>query len=73
MLKRPDRVNALLRREQGRTAVSDAERFAQGLAIFAALWREAESLGKLTHERWQDDIEPDLAIARAIDGRAESG
>lgn len=73
MLKRPDRVDALLRHEQRRTTVSDAERFAQGLEVFAALWREAESLGKMTYDGWEDDIAPDLAIARAIDGRAESG
>ena len=37
------------------------------LAIFAGLWREAEALGAHIDD-WRSDIEPDLAVARAVNG-----
>ena len=38
------------------------------LQRFAALWAEARELGVDTREDWLVDLEPDLAIARALNG-----
>ncbi|MGD2153342.1 MAG: hypothetical protein PVG79_08730 [Gemmatimonadales bacterium] len=38
------------------------------LQRFAALWAEARSLGFDARDDWLADLEPDLAVARAING-----
>lgn len=38
------------------------------LQRFAALWAEARALGVDTSEDWLSDLEPDLAVARALNG-----
>ena len=38
------------------------------LAIFAALWCEAVALNPDFPGDWRADLEPDLAVARAING-----
>lgn len=38
------------------------------LQRFAALWSEARALGIDTREDWLADLEPDLAVARALNG-----
>jgi hypothetical protein len=44
-----------------------AERsYAEALAVFAALWREAVALDPGFPGPWRDDLEADLAIARAL-------
>lgn len=40
----------------------------EALARFAALWAEARELGALGREGWERDLEPDLAIARTLNG-----
>jgi hypothetical protein len=40
--------------------------FDRALAIFTALWVEARQLHPDFPGPWQEDIEPDLAIARAL-------
>ncbi|MGQ0814779.1 MAG: hypothetical protein ACT4O1_09980 [Gemmatimonadota bacterium] len=42
--------------------------YADALAIFTALWREAVTLNPDFPGDWQDDLEPDLAVARAVNG-----
>jgi hypothetical protein len=38
------------------------------LQRFAALWAEAQALGFDGREDWLSDLEPDLAVARALNG-----
>lgn len=42
--------------------------YSEALGIFAALWEEARALNPDFPGDWQDDIAPDLAIARALNG-----
>ncbi|MGH7630323.1 MAG: hypothetical protein ACREOF_13270 [Gemmatimonadales bacterium] len=42
--------------------------YEQALAIFTALWVEARALNPDWPNDWEHDIEPDLAIARAVNG-----
>jgi hypothetical protein len=38
------------------------------LALFTALWCEARELNPAFPGEWREDIAPDLAIARAVNG-----
>ena len=42
--------------------------YAQALERFEALWAEALALGVLGQVDWETDLEPDLAVARAVNG-----
>lgn len=42
--------------------------YAEALEVFAALWREAVALRPDFPGDWRDDLAPDLAIARAVNG-----
>ncbi|MGQ0560632.1 MAG: hypothetical protein ACT443_02010 [Gemmatimonadota bacterium] len=42
--------------------------YVDALEIFAALWREAVALNPEFPGDWQADLEPDLAVARAVNG-----
>ena len=42
--------------------------YQEALAIFESLWEEARALNPDFPGDWSDDIGPDLAIARAING-----
>lgn len=42
--------------------------YTEALAIFEALWVEARSLNPDFPDDWREDIAPDLAIARALNG-----
>ena len=42
--------------------------YPQALARFAALWAEARELGASGRDDWETDLEPDLAVARAVNG-----
>ncbi len=42
--------------------------YPQALARFAALWTEARELGASGRDDWETDLEPDLAVARAVNG-----
>jgi len=42
--------------------------YAGALARYAALWAYARELSPDVGTDWQDDLEPDLAIARAVNG-----
>lgn len=45
-----------------------ARTYAEALAIFAALWQEAVALNSEFPGYWRDDLAPDLAVARAVNG-----
>jgi hypothetical protein len=42
--------------------------YARALEIFTALWIEAQQLNPDIGADWHDDLEPALAIARALNG-----
>ena len=42
--------------------------YSEALAIFEALWEEARSLNPDFPGDWRDDIDSDIAIARALNG-----
>lgn len=42
--------------------------FGDALAVFAALWAEARALRPDLGADWREDMEPDLAVARAVNG-----
>lgn len=42
--------------------------FEDALARFAALWAEARALNPDWGGDWERDLEPDLAVARAVNG-----
>ncbi|MGD2070812.1 MAG: hypothetical protein PVI57_19225 [Gemmatimonadota bacterium] len=42
--------------------------FSDALAVYAALWAEARALRDDLGIDWKHDLEPDLAIARAVNG-----
>jgi len=54
-------------RRHARERLADRS-YAQALEIFAALWREAAALRSDFSGDWRDDLAPDLAIARAVNG-----
>jgi hypothetical protein len=47
--------------------------FPQALASFAALWAEACALHPDMGADWLEDLEPDLAVARAVNGLPPNG
>lgn len=44
--------------------------YAEALAIFTGLWIEAVSLRERFGSDWETDLEPDIAIARALNASA---
>lgn len=42
--------------------------YGEALARFEALWREASALSPEFPGDWRDDLAPDLAMARALNG-----
>jgi hypothetical protein len=68
MIRRTQELDAIERRYL-REQVAELT-YGEALAVFAALWREAQALNPdYPYDcDWRVDIEPDLAIARAING-----
>ena len=42
--------------------------YQEALALFAALWAEARALNPSLGDDWAEDLAPDLAVARAVNG-----
>ena len=42
--------------------------YEEALAIFEALWIEARQLNPDSGEDWREDLEADIALARALNG-----
>lgn len=42
--------------------------FGEALALFEGLWAEARALNPDFPTDWRDDLEPDLQVARAVNG-----
>jgi hypothetical protein len=42
--------------------------YGEALARFAALWAEARLLNPELGQNWLEDLEPDFAVARAVNG-----
>ena len=56
-----------LEREYGREAFRGLT-YERALELFAALWLEARALNPEIGSDWEEDLEPDLAVARAVNG-----
>jgi len=56
-----------LEANQQRNAFRDLS-YEEALQRFASLWAEARSLQPDLGRDWEDDLAPDLAIARAVNG-----
>lgn len=66
MIRRPKRLEELERRYQ-RDAFQDVT-YEEALRIFTALWMEARELNPDFGLDWREDLEADLAVARAVNG-----
>lgn len=66
MIRDPDKV-AELEREFRRQQLA-AMSYADALNVFVGLWQEATALNRDFPGDWQQDLEPDLAVARAVNG-----
>jgi hypothetical protein len=66
MIKLPHLLQELSRRYE-RERLADLT-YDAALQSFAALWAEARELGVIDNEDWLTDLEPDLAIARVLNG-----
>lgn len=66
MIKSPHLLQELHRRYE-REALADLS-YDVALQRFGALWTEASELGAIDNEDWLTDLEPDLAIARILNG-----
>lgn len=67
MIRSSEELERFERRQSRECAVS----YEGALAIFEALWAEARLLdpGFPHTERWEEDLGPDLAVARALNDR----
>ncbi|HYO47845.1 MAG TPA: hypothetical protein VEY33_14275 [Gemmatimonadota bacterium] len=54
--------------ERSHSKKLSARTYSDALAIFAGLWREAAALNPGFPGDWREDLAPDLAIARAVNG-----
>jgi hypothetical protein len=66
VIRNPERLEAF-ERTDSRDRLADLI-YSQALVIFAALWREARTVAPESAVPWIEDLEPDLAVARAVNG-----
>ncbi|MGH7543397.1 MAG: hypothetical protein ACREK7_05610 [Gemmatimonadota bacterium] len=66
MIRRPKQLNELEKRYQ-RDAFRDLT-YEEALRLFTALWMEARELNPDLGSDWREDLEADLAVARAVNG-----
>lgn len=66
MIRSTDRLRELDRRWERDTYGSMT--YGEALARYAALWAEARVLRADLGDGWRDELEPTLAIARAVNG-----
>lgn len=66
MLRPSPKLDALDRRHAAERIGSRT--YAEALEVFAALWREALAIRPDFPGDWRDDLAPDLAVARAVNG-----
>jgi hypothetical protein len=66
MIELPHLLEELARRYERKAL--EGMTYEVALQRFAALWAEARSLGFDARDDWLADLEPDLAIARALNG-----
>lgn len=66
MIRSSERLEQLESRYQ--KAAFDGLSYEQALERFAALWAEARALNADLGADWEEDLEPDLAVARAVNG-----
>jgi hypothetical protein len=66
MLRRPERLDQIDRRHE--REVYHGLTFEEALERFAALWVHARRLRPDLGSDWRDDLDSDIAIARAVNG-----
>ena len=66
VIRRTGRLDAVERR-YSREKLGNLT-YHEALCLFTALWSEARSLNPCFPGDWRSDIEPDLAIARVLNG-----
>ena len=66
MIRRSQRLEEF-EAQYGREAYRGVS-YQQALELFEALWVEAQALNPDFAADWLDDLEPDLAVARAVNG-----
>jgi hypothetical protein len=66
MIRDPDRL-AEFERQDKQEALRNMS-YLDALAIFESLWEEARALNPNFGKDWRRDIEPVLAVARAVNG-----
>lgn len=66
MIRHSEKLDALERR-YARERLARLS-YHEALDIFAAMWREASSLNPDFPADWQEDIAPDLELARVLNG-----
>jgi len=66
VIRSTDRLRALDRRWERDTYGTMSYR--EALARYSALWAEARTLRDDLGQGWEDELEPALAIARAVNG-----
>lgn len=65
MIRATDRLREL---ERSQAREHGARTYSEALAIFSALWREAVRLNPDFPGDWRDDLVPDIAVGRAVNG-----
>ena len=66
MIRQPEKV-AEMERRYAREHLSRLD-YHDALALFTSLWNEARRLNPDFPGDWREDIAPDIAIARALNG-----
>lgn len=66
VIRRTERLDAVERRYSREKLGSLS--YQEALCLFSALWNEARHLNPSFTDDWKSDIEPDLAIARVLNG-----
>lgn len=71
MIRSPATLNDL-ERHYAQTYVARRS-YAEALAIFAALWRHARLVNPELPTDWREDVEPDITLARVLNGLPDRG
>lgn len=66
MIKSPDKIRKMEASYAG--SVYREMDYEEALDVFEALWLEAISLNPRIGQLWKEDIEPDIVLARILNG-----
>ncbi|MCK4771596.1 MAG: hypothetical protein KAT18_01645 [Candidatus Latescibacteria bacterium] len=66
MMRLPDKVREIEAAHE--TALYGAMDYGEALERFEALWIEAISLNPRIGQNWEEDVKPDIELARTLNG-----